>query len=110
MRRVLSLLVMLAFVAAVAAPGSMLDGPGQRLEAGQHTSVQTTVAAVLAECCDVESGMMHHAMAGCAMDCSTAEPMLAVSLAEDDAGLRIGASPVVIAAFASALFRPPIAV
>ncbi|MBO6638106.1 MAG: hypothetical protein JJ920_13150 [Roseitalea sp.] len=105
------MIVMLALVVAMAVPGTTLDGaPGYDTAAADHTQVAETIMVdMLADCCAVEDGKMHHAMGGCAMDCSNAVPTIGMSLGETDSNLTIARSAAVPGGVAATQFRPPIA-
>lgn len=105
------MIVMLALVVAMAVPGTTLDGTyGFKSDAAGHTQVtETTMADILADCCAVEDDKMHHAMGGCAMDCSNAVPSIGISLGETDSNLTIARSAAVPSGVAATQFRPPIA-
>lgn len=104
------MIVMLALVAVIAVPGTMNGAVGFDMDAAGHTQVtETTMADILADCCAVEDDKMHHAMGGCAMDCSNAVPSIAISLGETDSNLTIARSTAVPSGVAATQFRPPIA-
>lgn len=111
MKRVLSMIVMLALVAAMAVPGTTLDGAsGFKADAAGHGQLaELSMADMLADCCGVEDSKMHHAMGGCAMDCGNAVPSIIGFLAETDADLRITRSGAAPDGIALPQFRPPIA-
>ncbi|MCR9121079.1 MAG: hypothetical protein NXH91_02275 [Phyllobacteriaceae bacterium] len=111
MKCVLSMIVMLALVVAMAVPGATLDSaPGYDTAGAGHTQVaETTMADMLADCCAIEDGKMHHATGGCAMDCGNAVPSIGMPLGATDANLMIARSAAVPGGIAVTQFRPPIA-
>jgi hypothetical protein len=112
MKRLSSLFVMLALVVVMTVPGTALDRSSQdvSLNAVGHTQMTgATMANMLADCCGVEDGKMHHVMSGCAIDCANAVPSVAVSFAQIDADLRTTDFGRVLLGIAFTQFRPPIA-
>lgn len=104
------MIVMLTLVAVMAVPGTMNGAVSFDMDAAGHTQVtETTMADILANCCAVEDDKMHHAMGGCAMDCSNAVPSIGISLGETDSNLTIARSAAVPSGVAATQFRPPIA-
>lgn len=101
MKHVLSMIVMLALVAAMTVHG------GQN--AGQSSGAVPAHADMLADCCDVADGQIHHAMGGCALACVGSAPSIAIERDMTDAGLRIATAGKVPGSFLDSLFRPPIA-
>lgn len=103
---------MMALVVVMTVPGMALDHSSQdfSFNAIGHTQMTgATMANMLADCCGVEDGKMHHVMSGCVMDCANALPSVAVSFAEIDADLRITDFGRVLLGIAFTQFRPPIA-
>lgn len=103
---------MLTLVVVMTIPGTTLDRSSQdfSLNAVGHTQMTgATMANMLADCCGVEDGKMHHVMSGCAMDCANAVPSVEVSFAEIDADLRITNFGQILFGIAFTQFRPPIA-
>lgn len=104
------MIVMLTLVAVMAVPGTMNGAVSFDMDAAGHMQVtETTMADILADCCAVEDDKMHHAMGGCAMDCSNAVPSIGISLGETDSNLTIARSAAVPSGVAATQFRPPIA-
>lgn len=113
MKRIVCLIAMLALVAMMTAPGDGLTSaaPGSAADAAGHPlPAAASMADMLADCCSVEDGAMHHAGGGCAMDCSSAVPAVPVSLAMLDAKLAARHSGLTPSGRIHAPFRPPIAV
>lgn len=71
MKRVVSLIVMLALVAMTVVVGpAMHDNVSAATTDQAHAHItEPSIGDVLAECCSVEDGKIHHASASCAMDC-----------------------------------------
>lgn len=103
---------MLALVVVMTVPGTDFADASQSYKVDASGPTQMTGAAmanILADCCGVEDGKMHHVMSACAMDCANAMPSITVSFAETDADLRATDFGRVLLGIAFTQFRPPIA-
>lgn len=109
MKYVLSVIVMLALVAAMTVHGGQSSGQASGAE-HVHTDMATdTITDMFADCCDVADGQIHHAMGGCALAFVASEPLIAFERDMTDTKLQIATSGSVPDGFPGSLFRPPIA-
>ncbi|MBO6638490.1 MAG: hypothetical protein JJ920_15085 [Roseitalea sp.] len=103
------MIVVLALVTAMTVHGG--QNTGQASAAGHvHAEMATeTIADMLADCCDVADGQIHHTMSGCALADMAPVPLIAVERDTTEAGLRFARSRAMPDSPLDTPIRPPIA-
>ena len=109
MRHVLSMIVVLALVTAMTVHGGQ---PGGQVSATDHVHGEMAaeaIADILADCCDVADGQLHHTMSGCALADMACAPSIVVDRDTTEAGLRFTRSRAMPDSPLDTPIRPPIA-
>ena len=103
------MVVMLALVAAMTVHGG--QNTGQSSPAGHvHAEMAPgTITDILADCCDVGDGQIHHTMNGCALADIASAPSITIKRDITGARLQITRSRALPNSPPDKLFRPPIA-
>lgn len=109
MRHNLSMVVLLALVAAMTVHGG--HNTGQASAAGHvHAEMATeTIADMLADCCEVADGQIHHTMSGCALADMASTPPIAIERDLTGALLWVEPSSALPDSPPDRPIRPPIA-